>query len=268
MRLPILLALLAAAPAAAQAPWAEPVSSGWPLADFAFQVAPDSSITLLAYPNPITAQADTADTYLTLSLDPAILRAWLPRARRFLDSVLTAPRDINDVAVGLPVSTDHGAGKITLAHQPNARPHSRFLLLLAPPPPAHGWAAQGGEGEARRMLAALEEALALPPPAPVGQGPSGLSCGAGDLPRVARRPRVTFPSRSRLGGRVVLQFVVDSAGIPDTTSVRVLLSSSPEYLRQLRRDLADLRYQPALCDGHPVAMTVQQGFSWTLRGRR
>lgn len=85
---------------------------------------------------------------------------------------------------------------------------------------------------------------------------------------MTRHPRITFPTRSRLGARVVLQFVVDSAGVPDPSTVRVLLSSGPEYLRQLRRDLPDLRYQPGSCDGHPVAVTVQQGFSWMRRGRR
>lgn len=271
MRLPVLLcslAALAAPPAAAQASWAEPVSSAWPLADFAFQVAPDSVVTLLAYPSPITAQADTADTYLTLAIDPGAARAWLPRARRFVDSVLTSPRDINDAAVGISFATDRGTGKITLAHQPNARPHSRFLLLLAPPAPGHGWAAQGGEGEARRLLAALEEALALPAPAPGAHDPQISDCDGAALPQVTRHPRITFPTRSRLGARVVLQFVVDSAGVPDTSTVRVLLSSGPEYLRQLRRDLPDLRYQPGSCDGHPVAVTVQQGFSWMRRGRR
>jgi hypothetical protein len=254
---------------AAQSPWVEPISAPWPLADLAFQAAADGSITLLAYPNPITAQSDTAETYLTLALAPVTVRAWLTRARFFVDSVLKGPpRDIHDPVAGISLPTDAGAGRITLAHQPNTRPTSRFMLLIAPPPPAHSWSVQGGEQAARRLLAALDQALSLPSAVTLTTDSVRSECDSVGQPAIHRRPRMNLPTQKRLGGRIVLQFVVDTMGHPDTTTVRVLLSSGPEYTKEVRRELPALVYTPALCNGHPVRLLVQQGFAWEMRLRR
>jgi hypothetical protein len=255
--------------ARAQDPWPEPISAPWPLADLALQPGGDGAILLLAYPNPITAQSDTADTYLTLNLAPVQLRAWVPRARQFVDSVLKGPRDINDQPAGLTLPTDAGTGRLTLAHQPNTRPTSRFLLVIIPPPPGHGWSVRGGEETARRFLAALDSALVrgsmMTPPDPLALPEN---CTDMAMPTVTQRPRMTLPTLKRLGGRVVLEFVVDTSGTPMPASVRVLLSSGPEYTREAQREFSTLHYAPGQCNGHPVRVSVRQGFSWRMDLRR
>jgi hypothetical protein len=264
-----LLSLVGQPSLVAQSPWLEPISAPWPLADLAFQAASDGSITLLAYPNPITAQSDTAETYLTLALAPVTVRAWLPRARFFVDSVLKGPpRDVHAPVAGISLPTDGGAGRITLAHQPNTRPTSRFMLLIVPPPPAHAWSVQGGESTARRLLAALDSALQLPSVAAWAPDSVASDCDSAGPPQVSQRPRMDLPTRKRLGGRIVLQFVVDTLGQPDTSTVRVLLTSGPEYTRQVRRELSTLRYTPGFCNGRPMRVLIRQGFSWTMQLRR
>ena len=254
---------------AAQDPWAEPISAPWPLADLALQPTAQGGIQLFALPNPITAQSDTADTYLTLELVPAVVAAWIPRARRFVDSVLGGPRDLHDPIAGLSLQTDSGTGKITLAHQPNTRPWSRFLLVITPPPPAHGWSVQGGEEAARRFLRALDSAVARSAvrtrPDSV-EGP--LADCAGIPPQLTHGPRMDLPTRKRLGGRVLLEFVIDMTGAPIPETVRVLLSSGAEYTREVRRHLPDLRYAPGVCNGAAVRVLVHQGFAFRLDLRR
>lgn len=254
--------------AAAQGPWTEPVSAPWPLADIALHRTVDGNIRVLALPNPITAQSDSHDTYLDLQFDSAAVAAWVPRARRFVDSVLRGPRDINDAPAGLSLPVADGTGKLTLAHQPNARPTSRFLLVIDPPAPARGWSVQGGTDAARRLLAALGTVLTHESPVALDMFlPSDPACRVATRGLV-RSPRMNLPTQKRLGGRVLLEFVVNAEGLPIEESVRVLLSSGKEYTREVRRYLPQLRYAPGLCGGVPVPVLVQQGFSWTMALRR
>lgn len=254
--------------AAAQGPWTEPVSAPWPLADIAMHRTVEGNIRVLALPNPITAQSDSSDTYLDFQLDPAVVAAWVPRARRFVDSVLRGPRDINDSPAGLSLPVASETGKVTLAHQPNARPTARFLLVFGPAPPARGWSVQGGTDAARRLIAALETVLTHESPMALDTFlPRDPACRVSALGLV-QSPRMNLPTQKRLGGRVLLEFVVNADGLPIEESVHVLLSSGKEYTREVRRYLPQMRYAPGLCGGVPVPVPVQQGFSWTMELRR
>jgi hypothetical protein len=70
------------------------------------------------------------------SQSPGSSSAWLPAARRFVDSVMTGPCDNHEPHAGLSLPTDAGRACPTLAHQPNTRPRRRFLLLLTHAAPA------------------------------------------------------------------------------------------------------------------------------------
>jgi len=251
----------------AQAPVPEPISAPWPLADFAFAPEPLGQLQLIAIPNPITLQSGTPESFLYLDLDPDVARAWLPLARHFVDSVLTSPRDINGVPAGLSLPTRGGAGRVTLAHQPNHPPTSRFMLLLNPPPPEQGWTVQGSGNEARRFLAALDSAITLTlagvAPDPVREA---ARCDAGGT-EALNRPRMDLPTRRRSGGRALLEFVVDRDGRIVEGSIRALLSSGKEYTREAVRSLRDMRFAPGACNGQPASVLVRQGFSWELRRR-
>ena len=122
------------------APWPEPLSAPWPLADVAVNGDSVNGVTLLAYPNPVTKQSDSAATFLTLHLATDELRAWTVRARRFLDSARSVPGDIQDKPVGISLETDSGAGRITLGFDHNARPTANLILVVSPTLPRKGLA--------------------------------------------------------------------------------------------------------------------------------
>lgn len=261
-------ALLLASGVRAQGTVPEPISAAWPLADIAFDPEPLGQLQLIAIPSPITLQSGTPESFLYLDLDPDVARAWLPLARRFVDSVLKAPRDINGVAAGLSLPTNHGAGRVTLAHQPNHPPTSRFLLVLSPPAPDQGWTVQGSAMEARRFLAALDSATTL---TLAGVAPDAVReaarCHAGGGTEALNRPRMSLPTQKRTGGRALLEFVVDRNGQVVEGTIRALLSSGKEYTREAVRTLKDMRFAPGECDGQPASVLVQQGFSWQMRLR-
>lgn len=133
------------------------------------------------------------------------------------------------------------------------------------PPPAPGWSVPGGASTARRLRAALDAALQLPPAAAPTPDSVASPCDSAGLPKVSQRPRMNLPTRKRRGGHIVLQFVVDTLGQPDTSTVRVLLSLGPEYMREVRRVLPGLGYTPGICDGRPMRVVVRQGFSWRMQ---
>lgn len=248
----------------AQATVPEPISAPWPLADLAFDPEPLGQLQLIAIPNPITRQSGTPESFLYLDLDPDVARAWIPLARHFVDSVLKAPRDINGTPAGLSLPTRGGAGRVTLAHQPNHPPTSRFMLLLRPAPPDQGWTVQGGGDEARRFLAALDSATALTlagvAPDPVREA---ARCNNGGT-EALNRPRMNLPTQKRTGGRALLEFVVGRDGQIVEGSIRALLSSGKEYTREAVRTLHDIHFAPGECDGQPASVLARQGFSWEM----
>ncbi len=66
-------------------------------------------------------------------------------------------------------------------------------------------------------------------------------------------------------GHVMAQFVVDSTGRVDLSSVSVLDSQHPLFSAAVRSALARMRFLPAEARGAPVAQLVQQSFQFTVR---
>jgi TonB family protein len=65
-------------------------------------------------------------------------------------------------------------------------------------------------------------------------------------------------------GVVYAQFVVDTSGAVDTTSVRVLSSAHPEFERSVRAALAYMRFRPAKRGTQRVRQLVEQHFRFTI----
>jgi len=65
-------------------------------------------------------------------------------------------------------------------------------------------------------------------------------------------------------GIVYAQFVVDTTGAVDTTSIRVLSSAHPEFERSVRTALRDMRFRPAKRGSHRVRQLVEQHFRFTI----
>lgn len=82
------------------------------------------------------------------------------------------------------------------------------------------------------------------------------SCSPG-IPR-----KVTSnPSRQ---GEVQVQFVVDTTGRADKSTVKVLLATHTELEEAVRKAIPCMRFRAATIDGRPVRQLVQQPFAFVL----
>jgi TonB family protein len=61
-----------------------------------------------------------------------------------------------------------------------------------------------------------------------------------------------------LEGRVVVEFVIDTAGQVEPASIRVLESSHPAFEEAARAAIAGSRFQPARLSRHPVRQLTRQ----------
>ncbi|MGZ8468210.1 MAG: TonB family protein [Gemmatirosa sp.] len=74
--------------------------------------------------------------------------------------------------------------------------------------------------------------------------------------------------RSQVGGRVVVEFRIDSAGAVDLASLRVVQSTATLFTQAVRGVLPQLRFVPARLRQHAVGLTVRQPFVFRVVGRR
>ncbi len=82
------------------------------------------------------------------------------------------------------------------------------------------------------------------------------SCQAPAYPVMLRAARVE--------GRVLLQFVVDTLGRVDATSIRAIQSTHSHFEEAARRAVATCRYRPARFNSHAVRVLVQTPFTFNL----
>ncbi|HEX5385714.1 MAG TPA: energy transducer TonB [Gemmatimonadales bacterium] len=65
-------------------------------------------------------------------------------------------------------------------------------------------------------------------------------------------------------GVVYAQFVVDTSGMVDTTTIRLLTSPHPAFSASVRRALGLMRFRPAVRGRHKVRQLVEQHFRFTI----
>ena len=65
-------------------------------------------------------------------------------------------------------------------------------------------------------------------------------------------------------GEVLVQFVVDSMGVPLMSTYRVLRSNHDMFSQAVRSALPDMRFTPAEVNGHKVRQLVQQPFVFAI----
>jgi TonB family protein len=63
---------------------------------------------------------------------------------------------------------------------------------------------------------------------------------------------------------VYVQFVVDTTGLVDTSSVRVLSSPDPQFERSVLFALGQMQFRPAKRNGQKVRQLVEQHFRFTI----
>jgi TonB family protein len=75
------------------------------------------------------------------------------------------------------------------------------------------------------------------------------------------------PSLLKAGieGAVESEFVVDTTGIVDLTSVRILFATDPAFTRSVQDALYDMRFRPAIRGSQKVRQLVHQRFTFQIR---
>jgi hypothetical protein len=146
-------------------------------------------------------------------------------------------------------------GKREIAHELGSPPHE-----LAVPESSH----LTGEITAR--------------PGPLGELPSGLTMSNGDsifsevwvdsvVSRDERSAAPIYPAellRNNLEGVVFAEFVVDTVGMVDMGSVRILTTSHALFTASVETALSQMRFRPAMRAGRRVHQLVEQHFVFQI----
>lgn len=75
-------------------------------------------------------------------------------------------------------------------------------------------------------------------------------------------PTIFQRSELRLEGRVRAEFVVDTTGVPDTLTFRVLETPHKIFSTAVKTALPGMRFSPAERDGHKVRQLVEMPFDF------
>jgi protein TonB len=87
------------------------------------------------------------------------------------------------------------------------------------------------------------------------------------VPGTCRAPVYPTLLRSaQVEGRVLLEFVVDTAGRVEQASISTITSSHSQFEQAARRALASCRYRPARWNDVAARVTVRMPFTFSLRG--
>lgn len=66
-------------------------------------------------------------------------------------------------------------------------------------------------------------------------------------------------------GSTFVLYIVDSTGLVDSSTIRIVRSTHPAFSRAVRAALPRMKFRPALLNGQAVRQLVQQPFSFQIR---
>ena len=69
---------------------------------------------------------------------------------------------------------------------------------------------------------------------------------------------------AKVEGKVLVQFVVDTMGVPQMSTFKVLKTDQPEFAEAVRTALATMRFEPARVGGRAVKQLMQSPFAFRL----
>lgn len=90
------------------------------------------------------------------------------------------------------------------------------------------------------------------------------------LPHVLWAPPITYPDslrRAGIEGKVMVELVIDTLGLPDSGSLRAVSTSRPEFVAPALAMARGMVFQPAVASGHKVRVLVQIPINFTLAAR-
>ena len=85
-----------------------------------------------------------------------------------------------------------------------------------------------------------------------------------ELPRIMERLYPDALKAAGIGGRVVVQFVVDTNGRIDMSTVKVMSSDHDGLVDATRRALGEFRFSPARMGDRSVRMLTQMPIVWQV----
>ena len=256
-----MLAGCLAPPVRAQQAWQPPASVPWPLLDIAVRGDAANGVILMAIPNAAAVQGFESIARSRVDVSIQELRRWLPSARSVVDSAAQLPRQAKRPPFGVTLSDSRKRYAIVLGVDPANKPDGVAILQLQDTSGAAQWSAPGSLANARVLLWTLDSVAAVPGTfEPEFRSPANSPGCHGTPASLTTMPRLHTPPGSGWGGRVVLRFVVDAAGLPVDFTVRILLTSGPQFTAEVHARFAALRYRPAQCEGRPVPVVVEQVF--------
>jgi periplasmic protein TonB len=113
-----------------------------------------------------------------------------------------------------------------------------------------------------------------PPDSGRPAGSPGPASGVSTVTEVDVLPQLTshlqphYPEalrRAGVSGQVLLEYIIGSNGWVDSSSVRVLLTSHPEFTDAAREALRSVQFRPGRRSGQPVAVLVRQTIRFEIR---
>jgi len=198
--------------------------------------------------------------------DPRMIRNWVRGSLMVLDSVgaqeLRGPALIGACGIRLVRTADGTVIELAEPGKPaRLAAHSNLV-------DAHrllGWldaAADAGD-------AAMHPEPTAPPPAVASSHPAyfefQVEKQAMPLPG---SPQPSYPSMLRAAsvtGEVIAQFVVDTSGMVEQDTFKVLKSTHDLFTQAVRQTLPQMRYSPAVVGGRKVRQLVQTPFVFTAK---
>jgi len=230
-----------------------------------------------------------------------LLESKATRARRTGGTVASTLAHAALIVGAITLSTRNGGATVSPREQPLEPPPVFVTPRAAPPETSHRPPASSPPTiDPVRRLPSIDRVPDVVPPVDVdlnvriatddeiARGPivtaSGSPSGSGSLGHapdgvleeryVDRAPRIlgtpiqpTFPTSLRergVGGRVAVQFVVDTLGKAEMNSLRVVEASDPQFAQSVRAVLPRYRFSPGEVGGQKVRTLVQLPFDFTL----
>jgi len=236
---------------------------------FDLVVLPDSTygLHLLASPSlaSVSGHKQTNIDHLALELDS--LSAWIPAARTLLDSGALIATPGSQRAIGAKLSADRGQSSLTLGYDVSQPLDERFLLIVEDGVKRNSWRAPLPDSSARLLVTALIEAWTVSRLVPVNSTPghsrARLVCEVDQPPVMIKAPTLRYPSVHPFReGRVWAQYVIDTTGRADLSSVQFVLSDGPSFEKEVLRGLKDIRFTPGRAQGAAVPTLGFQGFTF------
>jgi TonB family protein len=225
-------------------------------------------VQLLASPNFHSQQGYKKASTNRLALLISDIEAWTGTAGRLLDSPPLTASTSPGKYPGLSLAADRGRSAVTLGYDQSAAFNERFFLLVSEVG-GSPWRAALPDSAARALVQALARAGAQSAIRAVDDRAASralLECEVDEAPRITKWPKVRYPNiHPYREGRVWVQFVVDTTGRADSTSIDILLSDDPAFEKESRSALRAIRFSPGRRAGAPVPVLVFQQLSFRVR---